>query len=50
MKENQDKWEVIYLGWKEFSKGIISREGQVWDLLIQADLVIGGINFTSNFL
>jgi hypothetical protein len=50
MMEHKDLWQVKFLSWKVFSKAVITQKGATWDLLNKADLLIGGVNFTNNFL
>ena len=50
MKKHRDKWDVRFMSWIDFKEAVISREGRIWDILTTADLVIGGVNFTSFFL
>jgi hypothetical protein len=50
MREHREKWDVRFMSWNDFSEGVISRDGNVWNILTSADLVIGGVNFTGNFL
>jgi hypothetical protein len=50
MREHQEKWDVKFVNWKLFSEAVISQDGNLWNILTSADLVIGGVNFTGNFL
>lgn len=50
MEEKEDRWEVKYLSWDDFRDATVLRKGSYWDRLKQADLIIGGINFTSNYM
>ncbi len=50
MREKTDQWDVRFVGWKDFAEAVVSREGDIWNLLTNTDVLIGGVNFTSNFL
>ena len=50
MEEKEDRWEVKYLSWDDFRDATVLRKGSYWDRLKQVDLIIGGINFTSNYM
>ena len=50
MMEHKDVWDVKFLKWKVFSKAVIDQRGSTWDLLNKANLLLGGVNFTNNFL
>lgn len=44
------KWDVNYVTWKEFSKAIITQKGPIWEKSISADLLCGGLDFSSDFM
>jgi hypothetical protein len=51
MMEHNEKWNVTLVDWKTFAEAVVGRSGRYWkENLLTADLVIGGVNFTNNFL
>ena len=50
MASDQALWDVSYLSWKVFQKAVLSGKGVTWDSLMNADLVIGGMDFSIDFL
>jgi len=50
MKKHRDKWDLTFLSWTDFKEAVISQAGMTWDILTTANLVIGGVDFTSFFL
>jgi len=50
MMEHNDLWQVKFLSWKVFSKAVITQKGATWNLLNKVNLLIGGVNFTNDFL
>ena len=50
MLEYQDKWDVKFYNWQKFSNAVVDQSGALWSHFQDADLLIGGVNFTNNFL
>lgn len=50
MKEHSGKWVVSYVSWKTFRKAVLSGKGKVWDEMMNGDLVMGGMDFTVDFM
>jgi outer membrane protease len=50
MASDEDRWKVSYLSWKVFQKAVLSGQGITWDSMMNADLVIGGMDFSIDFL
>jgi hypothetical protein len=50
MMENESKWSVSYLSWKAFRKAMLRPQGEIWEKMTNADLVIGGMNFSIDFM
>jgi hypothetical protein len=43
-------WNMQYMSWDDCKDGLLQGKGDKWEKLEQADLVFGGINFSSDFL
>ena len=43
-------WEVRYLNWEAYANALQERGGQLWTDLLKADIIMGGINFATDFL
>jgi hypothetical protein len=50
MGSDEAGWKVSYLGWKDFQKAVLSGTGGTWDSLMKGDLVMGGMDFSIDFL
>ena len=50
MARRKDLWEVRYLNWNKFSISVLNQSDKTWHMLSTANLVIGGVNFTNDFL
>jgi hypothetical protein len=50
MAGDEARWKVSYLSWKVFQKAVLSGKGVMWDSMMQADLVMGGMDFSIDFL
>jgi hypothetical protein len=50
MLEDKKLWDVRFLSWRAFADAVITRKGHIWSLLLNANLLIGGVNFTNDFL
>jgi hypothetical protein len=50
MMEHQELWDLRLVSWEDFSTAVIQMEGPVWNFFSQADLLIGGVDFSDNFL
>jgi hypothetical protein len=50
LKEHMRLWDLKLIDWKSFSEAIISQDGSIWDLICEAHLVIGGVDFSDNFV
>ncbi|MDX6296001.1 MAG: hypothetical protein QOH50_5260 [Kribbellaceae bacterium] len=50
MLDNPHLWDIQFMNWTSFSSALLTRSGQDWTSICSADLLIGGINFTNNFL
>lgn len=50
MMEHDNKWDIRFLGWKAFANAVVNQSGPVWDLILGAKLLIGGVNFSASFL
>jgi hypothetical protein len=50
MMEHEAHWEVRFINWERFSKAVINQRGSDWDIISDAHLLIGGVNFTNTFL
>jgi len=48
--EHKEKWDLRLMEWKDFSTAVVDQEGSQWDLICQAHLVIGGVDFSDNFV
>jgi hypothetical protein len=44
------QWDVNYVTWREFSKAVIGKRGHIWDKIISAHLVCGGLDFSCDFM
>lgn len=50
MMEHKDLWDIRFLKWETFSQAVIAQDGYIWNLILNAHLLIGGVNFANNFL
>jgi hypothetical protein len=50
MNAMKDRFQLSYVEWRSYKDATIAREGDVWDRLCGVDLIIGGVNFVSDFL
>jgi len=50
MMEQKKLWDVRFVSWDAFSRAVVDQEGSVWELMTHSHLLIGGVNFTNNFL
>jgi hypothetical protein len=50
MSERQEQWNISYLGWDAFRRAVLSGQGQIWDEMMKGDLVIGGMDFSIDFM
>lgn len=50
MKESTSLFKVKYLNFADYQKALVMRENASWQLLLGADLVIGGVEFGDDFL
>ena len=50
MMEHKAMWDVRFVAWKPFSDAVVNQTGPVWDLILGAKLLIGGVNFAHSFL
>ena len=50
MQSMPGAWKVTYLNWNDFLNGILLAHGDIWRLLLGADLVVGGLDISADFL
>ena len=50
MSSQEDEWEVSYLPWRDFRAAVLSGKGDRWNSLMKGDLVMGGMDFSIDFL
>lgn len=50
MLEHKDWWSVRFLNWKSYSNAVLTQKGSAWNILSNANLLVGGVNFTNDFL
>ena len=50
MRKQADHWNLTYVSWQDFSHAILAMEGDLWTQMVKGDLVIGGMDFHSDFL
>jgi len=50
MMEQKNLWDVTFMKWERFTTTILKRSGPDWNHLLDANLLIGGVNFTNNFV
>jgi hypothetical protein len=48
--EDTDRWNLRLVRWEDFSEAVINRSGPLWNILCGADLLIGGVDFSDNFV
>ena len=48
--EREDLWNLTYLSWRSFREAVLRGKGDLWDGLVESDLVIGGMDFAMDFL
>ena len=41
---------VTALTWPEYKNAMLAGKGRTWDLMLQADLVWGGLEFDADFM
>ena len=44
--EREDLWDLSYLSWGSFREAVLSGKWDLWDRLVERDLLIGGIDFS----
>lgn len=44
------QWDVAYISWKDFFKAVIGQKGHIWDKIVSAHLVCGGLDFSCDFM
>jgi hypothetical protein len=42
--------QLTYMNWEKYKIAMLKRTGNNWDTLTGADLVIGGLNFSMDFM
>jgi len=50
MEKHSDRWDLRYVAWREFRTAILEREGELWREMEDGDLVIGGMDFSIDFM
>lgn len=54
MFDNKDSWSLRVVPWEQYRDTLVSEgrtDGELWShLTTQTDLIVGGLNFTSDFL
>lgn len=50
MKERSDLWTLRLMSWDRFLMATQNQSGNDWNLMTNADLVVGGVNFAADFL
>jgi hypothetical protein len=48
--EQEKMWDLKLMCWDDFSNAVIQMKGPVWKFISQADLLIGGVDFSDNFV
>ena len=43
-------WNVSLMQWSAYKRALLFQKGKEWDRLMEAELVIGGLFFTVDFL
>ena len=42
--------QLTYMNWERYKSATLERAGHNWDTLTGADLIIGGLNFSIDFM
>jgi hypothetical protein len=50
MMERSDLWDLRLMLWEDFTDAVVSQSGPRWKILCGADLLIGGVDFSDNFV
>lgn len=48
--DKETPWEIQFMSFSNFASATSTRTGVSWDCLLGADLVVGGVDFSGNFL
>lgn len=46
----EQNWEVSFVTWKEYKNAVLQGEGEMWDKFEMGHLIIGGMDFSCDFL
>ena len=44
------EWSVTYVTWDDYTKAVLKGTGEMWVSFEKADLIIGGMDFSCDFM
>ena len=50
MLDNESGWDVTLMTWDDFKSALQFGSGESWDTLRHVDLVLGGVDLSSDFM
>jgi hypothetical protein len=50
MKDMSSWFQLAYMNWERYKSATLDRAGSDWDSLTGADLIVGGLNFSMDFM
>lgn len=47
---DEKDWKVTYVSWKDYTDAVLEGKGEMWNSFEKADLIIGGMDFSCDFM